>query len=64
MCSFGPIFHVVLLIFFNLVDSLPFGGVGNSGMGCYHGEYTFKTFSHPKAVLKRGFNSVLESIGR
>ncbi|XP_074596638.1 aldehyde dehydrogenase type III isoform X2 [Brevipalpus obovatus] len=45
------------------VDSLPFGGVGNSGMGCYHGEYTFKTFSHPKAVLKRGFNSVLETLG-
>ena len=32
---------------------LPFGGVGNSGMGHYHGEYSFKTFTHEKAVLNR-----------
>lgn len=32
---------------------LPFGGVGNSGMGHYHGEYSFKTFTHEKAVLDR-----------
>lgn len=32
---------------------LPFGGVGMSGMGRYHGRYTFETFSHPKAVLKK-----------
>jgi coniferyl-aldehyde dehydrogenase len=32
-------------------ESLPLGGVGNSGMGCYHGEWGFKTFSHSKAVL-------------
>jgi len=31
---------------------LPFGGVGNSGMGAYHGKYTFGTFTHAKAVLK------------
>ncbi len=31
----------------------PFGGVGNSGMGNYHGHYGFKTFSHEKAVLKK-----------
>ncbi|MBR5579057.1 MAG: aldehyde dehydrogenase family protein [Lachnospiraceae bacterium] len=30
---------------------LPFGGVGNSGMGAYHGYYSFKTFSHEKAIL-------------
>lgn len=33
---------------------LPFGGVGNSGMGSYHGKKSFYTFSHTKAVLKRG----------
>lgn len=30
---------------------LPFGGVGNSGMGSYHGEQSFLTFSHQKSVL-------------
>ena len=32
---------------------LPFGGVGTSGMGAYHGKYTFETFSHEKAVVKK-----------
>lgn len=32
---------------------LPFGGVGNSGMGRYHGQWGFDTFSHLKAVMKR-----------
>lgn len=31
---------------------LPFGGVGSSGMGAYHGENSFITFSHKKSVLK------------
>lgn len=31
---------------------LPFGGVGQSGMGAYHGKYTFDTFTHKKAVMK------------
>jgi aldehyde dehydrogenase (NAD+) len=34
-------------------ENLPFGGVGNSGIGNYHGKYGFETFSHPKAVLER-----------
>ncbi|AZI20164.1 aldehyde dehydrogenase [Chryseobacterium taklimakanense] len=34
-------------------ESLPFGGVGNSGIGSYHGKYGFETFSHQKAVLER-----------
>ncbi len=34
---------------------LPFGGVGNSGMGCYHGKSTFDTFTHRKSVLKNSF---------
>jgi len=32
---------------------LPFGGVGNSGLGAYHGQYTFDTFSHKKGVVKK-----------
>jgi aldehyde dehydrogenase (NAD+) len=34
---------------------LPFGGVGESGMGSYHGEAGFKTFSHFKSILKKPF---------
>lgn len=33
--------------------NLPFGGVGNSGMGSYHGKYGFETFSHRKAILDK-----------
>lgn len=35
-------------------DNLPFGGVGRSGMGAYHGAASFKTFSHQKSVLWKG----------
>src|SRR5690606_12775251 len=35
------------------VTDLPFGGVGASGMGAYHGEAGFKIFSHAKPVLQR-----------
>jgi len=35
-------------------SELPFGGVGNSGIGAYHGKYGFDTFSHLKAVLQKG----------
>lgn len=38
------IFHVVS-------PTLPFGGVGNSGMGSYHGVHSFKTFSHMKSIV-------------
>jgi coniferyl-aldehyde dehydrogenase len=34
-------------------DDVPFGGVGPSGMGAYHGEEGFKTFSHAKGVFKQ-----------
>ncbi|QOW10036.1 aldehyde dehydrogenase [Kaistella flava (ex Peng et al. 2021)] len=34
-------------------DYLPFGGVGNSGIGHYHGKYGFEAFSHQKAILDR-----------
>lgn len=33
-------------------ENLPFGGVGASGMGCYHGRDGFRTFSHARAVLR------------
>lgn len=34
-------------------DNLPFGGVGNSGMGNYHGKFGFQAFSHQKSILDR-----------
>ena len=38
------------------VEDLPFGGIGASGMGAYHGKTGFETFSHRKSVLEvRGF---------
>jgi aldehyde dehydrogenase (NAD+) len=36
-----------------LVSSLPFGGVGDSGYGSYHGRWGFETFSHRRAVYRR-----------
>ena len=45
--TFGaPILHLT-------VPDLPFGGVGESGQGAYHGERSFRTFSHEKAVLSK-----------
>lgn len=34
---------------------LPFGGVGDSGMGSYHGRTSFETFSHTKSILKKSW---------
>ena len=34
-------------------ENLPFGGVGNSGMGAYHGKYGFDTFTHYKSILRK-----------
>jgi aldehyde dehydrogenase (NAD+) len=33
---------------------LPFGGVGHSGIGAYHGSFSFDTFSHKKSIVKKG----------
>lgn len=35
-------------------SNLPFGGVGNSGLGKYHGKSSFDVFTHERAVMKRG----------
>jgi aldehyde dehydrogenase (NAD+) len=44
-----------------VVPGLPFGGVGNSGMGKYHGEWGFRDFSNARALLDRAtsFDPVL-----
>ncbi|WP_369185301.1 aldehyde dehydrogenase family protein [Streptomyces sp. Y1] len=45
--TFGlPVSHLAM-------PELPFGGVGESGMGRYHGEYSIDTFSHTKAVVDK-----------
>lgn len=36
-------------------DTIPFGGVGESGFGKYHGKFTFDMFSHGKPVVRRSF---------
>ncbi|MBU3180824.1 aldehyde dehydrogenase [Clostridium psychrophilum] len=45
-CVNDTIFHVAS-------SNMPFGGVGNSGMGSYHGKDSFETFSHRKSILKK-----------
>lgn len=51
MCINDSLMHVAQ-------DDLPFGGVGDSGMGHYHGREGFLTFSHQRAVFaKQKFNS-------
>ncbi len=42
--------HVAMHV---LIPQLPLGGVGDSGMGGYHGEWGFQTFSHRKSVLSK-----------
>lgn len=47
-CSNDGIVHMSL-------PSLPFGGVGASGMGSYHGRWGFETFSHKRGCMLRGW---------
>lgn len=47
----GIVINDTIMHFAN--NKLPFGGVGNSGMGKYHGKESFKTFSHYKSILNR-----------
>jgi coniferyl-aldehyde dehydrogenase len=44
-------------------ENLPFGGVGPSGIGAYHGREGFRRFSHARAVHKIGFVNLFERIG-
>ena len=44
-------------------EDLPFGGVGHSGMGAYHGEDGFRTFSHAKAVFTQATFNPAEKLG-
>ncbi|CAG9856419.1 unnamed protein product [Phyllotreta striolata] len=43
-----------------ITENLPFGGVGFSGMGSYHGKHGYDTFSHQKAVLVKDFTGFTE----
>lgn len=45
------------------VETLPFGGVGNSGIGAYHGKATFDTFTHKKSCLIKNFAAIGEKLG-
>ena len=45
-----------------MVPQLPFGGVGDSGMGAYHGKWGFQAFSHRKSVLVKSFKPDLKVI--
>ncbi len=47
VCVNGTILHIGN-------PNMPFGGVGESGMGAYHGRTSFDTFSHQKSVMRRG----------
>ncbi|WP_164017764.1 aldehyde dehydrogenase family protein [Pyxidicoccus trucidator] len=46
------------VVLHNANPNLPFGGVGQSGVGAYHGETGFRTFSHERAVLRQGRTSL------
>ncbi len=50
--SGGASINDTLMHFVN--PNLPFGGVGNSGMGRYHGRHSFEAFSNPRAVYSKG----------
>ncbi|KPJ14729.1 Aldehyde dehydrogenase family 3 member B1 [Papilio machaon] len=45
------------------VETLPFGGVGSSGIGAYHGKTTFDTFTHQKSCLIKNFSPIGEKLG-
>lgn len=47
----GTAINNVVLHFVN--PNLPFGGIGESGIGSYHGEFGFRAFSHERAILRQ-----------
>jgi len=46
-----------------LAEELPFGGIGASGMGVYHGEHGFRRFSHERAILHQGRLDIAGLVG-
>ena len=46
------------------MSSLPFGGVGGSGFGAYHGKFSFDTFSHLKSVLSTSTAGYIEGVNK
>lgn len=53
-------FHYRRCVFFGSGHGLPFGGVQDSGIGTYHGRYSFDCFSHQKSILSRNFSWITE----
>ncbi|XP_073953931.1 aldehyde dehydrogenase type III isoform X5 [Choristoneura fumiferana] len=49
-------------VMFYGVETLPFGGVGYSGVGAYHGKATFDTFTHKKSCLIKNFSPIGEKL--
>jgi aldehyde dehydrogenase (NAD+) len=49
----GGVSNDTMIQFLN--DELPFGGVGHSGMGAYHGKFSFDIFTHHKPFVKKAF---------
>ena len=49
----GAVVNDAIVHFTN--PKLPFGGVGESGMGAYHGKHSFELFTHKKPIVKRRF---------
>jgi len=49
----GAVVNDAIVHFTN--PKLPFGGVGESGMGAYHGKHSFELFTHKKPIVKRSF---------
>lgn len=47
----GGVINDTVVHFVN--DKLPFGGIGNSGVGKYHGKYSFNTFTRQKSIVDR-----------
>ena len=45
-CFISPVIHLA-------TSRMPFGGVGHSGMGGYHGRDSFRCFTHDKSIVKK-----------
>ena len=50
----GCVVNDTLIHYIN--PNLPFGGIGDSGMGAYRGKFSFDTFSHLKPVLRKKYD--------